>query len=110
MTCIAMGLTGVASMIRVFGEERVQYWREASGLPQPWHTVAYFFGKDASMIPQYLLAPLVYCVIYLNITTPRCAPVGVLFMLRCHSCSVGCCDYLQGLLRIVLLGKKLLFS
>ena len=29
-----MGLTGVASMIRVFGEERVQYWREASGLPQ----------------------------------------------------------------------------
>jgi hypothetical protein len=36
MTCIAMGLTGVASMIRVFGEERIQYWREASGLPQPW--------------------------------------------------------------------------
>jgi hypothetical protein len=71
MTCIAMGLTGVASMIRVFGEERVQYWREASGLPQPWHTIAYFFGKDASMVPQFMLAPLVYCVIYLNITTPR---------------------------------------
>lgn len=91
MTCIAMGLTGVASMIRVFGDERIQYWREASGLPQPWcdcmtivyalntlhadllyrHTIAYFFGKDLSMIPQILMAPLVYCVIYLNITTPR---------------------------------------
>jgi hypothetical protein len=33
-SCIAMGLCGVASMIRVFGDERVQYWREASGLPQ----------------------------------------------------------------------------
>jgi ABC-2 type transporter len=72
MTCIAMGLTGVASFIRVFGDERVQYWREASGLPQPWHTIAYFFGKDLSMIPQILLAPLVYCIVYLSITSPKC--------------------------------------
>ncbi len=51
MTCIAIGLTGVASMMRVFGEERIPYWREASGLPN-YHTVAYFFAKDLSFLPQ----------------------------------------------------------
>ena len=81
MTCIAMGLTGVASMIRVFGEERVQYWREASGLSQPWHTIAYFFGKDLSMLPQMLLAPMVYCIVYLSITSPRCVQ-GLLGLFR----------------------------
>ena len=75
MTVIAVGLTsthcfllgyqrfvasdinlwpGVASMVRVFGSERVVYWREASGLSQPSHTFAYFIGKDVSMLPQVL--------------------------------------------------------
>ena len=31
----AVGLCACASMIRVFGNERVEYWREASGLSQP---------------------------------------------------------------------------
>lgn len=47
-----MGLTGVASFLPVFGPERIVYWREASGLPQPRHTVAYFLGKDLAMLPQ----------------------------------------------------------
>ena len=25
-----------------------RYWREASGLSQPWHTIGYFIGKDLS--------------------------------------------------------------
>jgi hypothetical protein len=52
MCVIAMGLTGVASFIPVFGTERIVYWREASALPQPRHTVAYFLGKDLAMLPQ----------------------------------------------------------
>ena len=35
------------------------------------HAVSYFFAKDASMLPQLLLGPLVYCVVFLNITSPR---------------------------------------
>ena len=53
MVCIALGLTGVASFIRLFGNERVVYWREASGLPKR-HSVAYFFAKDVSVWPQLL--------------------------------------------------------
>ncbi len=93
LSTMAVGLTGVASFLRVFAEERVQYWREASGLPQPWyasppmlknavrvtkmpyhparHTVAYFLAKDISMLPQVLLAPLVYCIVFISITSPR---------------------------------------
>ena len=33
--------------------------------------MSYFFAKDASMLPQLLLGPLVYCVVFLNITSPR---------------------------------------
>lgn len=38
---------------------------------RPRHSIAYFFGKDLSMLPQILLAPLVYCIVFLNITSPR---------------------------------------
>lgn len=71
MICIALSLTGVASTIRVFGNERVVYWREAQALPQPKHTLAYFLGKDLSMVPSMLLAPLFFGVIFLSVTTPR---------------------------------------
>lgn len=52
MCVIAMGLTGVATFLPVFGSERIVYWREASALPQPLHTLAYFLGKDLAMMPQ----------------------------------------------------------
>ena len=52
MCVIAMGLTGVATFLPVFGSERIVYWREASALPQPLHTLAYFIGKDLAMLPQ----------------------------------------------------------
>jgi hypothetical protein len=35
------------------------------------HAVAYFFAKDVSFLPQMLVAPLVYCVVFLAITSPR---------------------------------------
>lgn len=71
MTAIAIGLTGVASMIRVFGSERVVYFREASGLPQPRHTAAYFIGKDIGMLFEMFLAPFVYTIVYYTIITPK---------------------------------------
>jgi len=71
MTIIALALTGVATFLNVFGSERIVYWREASALPQPLHTVAYFLGKDISMLPQLLLGPLVFTTAYEALTTPR---------------------------------------
>ena len=35
LSTMAVALTGVSSFLRVYSD-RVQYWREASGLPQPW--------------------------------------------------------------------------
>lgn len=61
MIGIAMSLTAVASMIRVFGSERVVYWREAQTLPQPRHTIAYFLGKDISMIPSVRVLLVLAC-------------------------------------------------
>ena len=48
-----------------------RYWREASGLSQPWHTIGYFIGKDLSMLPHMFLAPLIFNIVYLSVTTPR---------------------------------------
>ena len=71
MTIIAISLTGVATFLRVFGPERVVYWREASALPQPRHTIAYFVGKDLAAVPQLLVGPLVFTMAYFALTTPR---------------------------------------
>lgn len=35
------------------------------------HTIGYFIGKDISMLPEILLAPLVYLIVYLSVTSPR---------------------------------------
>ena len=40
------------------------YFREAAGLEQPSHSIAYFIGKDLSVVPQMLLGPLLYCSIF----------------------------------------------
>ena len=64
MTCMAVGLCTCASAIKVFGRERIVYFREAAGLEQPSHSIAYFIGKDLSVMPQMLLGPLLYCSIF----------------------------------------------
>lgn len=71
MCLIAMGLTGVAAFLPVFVSERVVYWREASALPQPLQTVAYFIGKDLAMVPQTLLAPAFFTLMYSAMCFPR---------------------------------------
>jgi ABC-type multidrug transport system ATPase subunit len=65
MTCMAVGLCTCASSIKVFGRERVVYFREAAGLEQPAHSISYFCGKDISVIPQMILGPLLYCAIFI---------------------------------------------
>eukprot|EP00004_Rigifila_ramosa_P017043 TRINITY_DN4105_c0_g1_i1.p1 TRINITY_DN4105_c0_g1~~TRINITY_DN4105_c0_g1_i1.p1 ORF type:complete len:1713 (+),score=349.96 TRINITY_DN4105_c0_g1_i1:412-5139(+) len=71
MAVLGIGLCSVASFIRVFGDEQVVYWREASSLTQPRHTLAYFLGKDLSMLPQYLIGPNIFLLVYHTMTAPR---------------------------------------
>ena len=71
LAAISISLVGMATYLTVFSAERIVYWREASALPQPLHTVAYFVGKDLAMIPQMLLGPLVFALSFFALTTPR---------------------------------------
>lgn len=64
MTVMAVGLCTCASSIKVFGRERIVYWREAAGLAQPVHSMAYFVGKDLAVLPQQILGPLLYGIIF----------------------------------------------
>ena len=65
MTCMAVGLCTCASAIKVFGRERIIYFREAASLEQPIHSITYFIGKDLAVVPQMLLGPFLYCSIFI---------------------------------------------
>jgi ABC-type multidrug transport system ATPase subunit len=80
MSLIAIGLTGSASFLRVFGNDRHVYWREASGLPQPSHTLAFFLSNDLARIPTLLLAPALYSIVFVTLTSPR-APLSEYFLI-----------------------------
>lgn len=71
MTIIAVGLAAVSTFIPVFGSEKVVYWREASALPQPLHTVSYFVGKDLAQLPQSMLGPFIFTLTYDILAAPR---------------------------------------
>jgi HrpA-like RNA helicase len=60
LAAIAISLVGMATFLNVFSTERIVYWREASTLPQPAQTVAYFVGKDLAMLPQMAVGPLLF--------------------------------------------------
>lgn len=71
MTLISVSLAGVATFLPVLGNEKVVYFREASALPQPLQSIAYFLGKDISMVPQLVAGPALFCAAYEALTTPR---------------------------------------
>lgn len=70
-TCVRLSPRTPWPCSPVFGSERIVFFREASELPQPLHTLAYFTGKDLSMIPQLLIGPFVFCTAYQALTAPR---------------------------------------
>lgn len=92
MTCMAIGLTACASSIKTFGREHVVYWREAAALPQPKHTLAYFLGKDLAQLPQMLIGPFLYAVMFKAISAARGSFKGlyvVLFGITFAAYAVG---------------------
>ena len=65
---VAIGLTAAAPGVRVFGEEKLIYYREtASG----HNRFAYYIGKVASTLPRMVLANLHFTTMFLLLSTPR---------------------------------------
>ena len=68
LTCLAVSLTGVTAAVRVFGNEKVNYWREASSGMSP---LSYFLGKNLAYLPSIVLAPFVYLCVFYTLTAPK---------------------------------------
>ena len=65
---LAIGLTASAPGVKIFGEERLVYWREAAA---GHNRFAYYTGKTLSTFPRMLLANLHFSTFFLLLATPR---------------------------------------
>ncbi|KAF7858836.1 hypothetical protein EAF04_008878 [Stromatinia cepivora] len=64
---LAIGLTASAPGVKVFGEEKLVYWREAAA---GHNRFAYYVGKVISTIPRMILANFHFTVFFALMTTP----------------------------------------
>lgn len=65
---LAIGLTASAPGVKVFGEEKLVFWREAAA---GHNRFAYYIGKVISTIPRMILANLHFTVLFALMTTPQ---------------------------------------
>ncbi|TGO15858.1 hypothetical protein BTUL_0035g00640 [Botrytis tulipae] len=64
---LAIGLTASAPGVKVFGEEKLVYWREAAA---GHNRFAYYVGKVLSTMPRMILANFHFTVFFAFMTTP----------------------------------------
>lgn len=62
-TSMAVGFTTIQSSLKLFGNERVVFWREASAGSS---RTAYFLGKNLCDLPRLLLVPAFYLALFLG--------------------------------------------
>eukprot|EP01006_Ploeotia_vitrea_P007286 TRINITY_DN1660_c0_g1_i1.p1 TRINITY_DN1660_c0_g1~~TRINITY_DN1660_c0_g1_i1.p1 ORF type:complete len:705 (+),score=75.15 TRINITY_DN1660_c0_g1_i1:130-2115(+) len=78
LSCMAIGMTGVMASLRVFGNDKFTYWREAGyGLS----TLAYFLAKNVAHLIFVFLSPAVYLSIFTTLVTPRGSLAGFYLVL-----------------------------
>ena len=65
---LSIGLTASSPGVKIFGEEKLTYWREAAS---GHNRFAYYMGKVLSTIPRMLLANLHFSILFYLLTTPR---------------------------------------
>ena len=65
---LAIGLTASAPGVKIFGEEKLIYWREAAA---GHNRLAYYMGKVLSTVPRIVLANLHFSTTFLLLSTPR---------------------------------------
>ena len=65
---IAIGLIASSPGVKIFGEEKLVYWREASS---GHNRLAYYIGKVLSTVPRMLVACLHFTATFMLLATPR---------------------------------------
>lgn len=65
---LAVGLTASAPGVKIFGEEKLVYWREAAA---GHNRFAYYIGKVLSTFPRMVLANFHFTTLFMLLTTPR---------------------------------------
>ncbi|KAL8949179.1 MAG: hypothetical protein Q9222_004692 [Ikaeria aurantiellina] len=65
---IAIGLIASSPGVKIFGEEKLVYWREASS---GHNRFAYYLGKVASTAPRMVVACLHFTATFMVLSTPR---------------------------------------
>ncbi|KAL8697189.1 MAG: hypothetical protein Q9201_007259 [Fulgogasparrea decipioides] len=65
---IAIGLIASSPGVKIFGEEKLVYWREASS---GHNRFAYYIGKVLSTLPRMLIACLHFTATFMLLSTPR---------------------------------------
>lgn len=65
---LAIGLTASSPGVKIFGEEKLIYWREAAS---GHNRFAYYIGKVLSSIPRMILANIHFTTFFLILSTPR---------------------------------------
>ncbi|KAL8791300.1 MAG: hypothetical protein Q9195_005989 [Heterodermia aff. obscurata] len=65
---LSIGLTASSPGVKIFGEEKLTYWREAAS---GHNRFAYYMGKVLSTIPRMVLANLHFSILFYLLTTPR---------------------------------------
>ena len=65
---IAIGLIASSPGVKIFGEEKLVYWRESSS---GHNRFAYYIGKVLSTLPRMLIASVHFTATFLLLSTPR---------------------------------------
>ncbi|KAL8716239.1 MAG: hypothetical protein Q9220_000144 [cf. Caloplaca sp. 1 TL-2023] len=65
---IAIGLIASSPGVKIFGEEKLVYWREASS---GHNRFAYYLGKVLSTVPRMMVACLHFTATFMVLSTPR---------------------------------------
>lgn len=73
---LAIGLTASSPGVKIFGEEKLVYWREAAS---GHNRLAYYIGKVLSTFPRMILANIHFSTTFLLLSTPR-IPWGAAFI------------------------------
>eukprot|EP01123_Difflugia_compressa_P012693 TRINITY_DN5542_c0_g1_i1.p1 TRINITY_DN5542_c0_g1~~TRINITY_DN5542_c0_g1_i1.p1 ORF type:complete len:1022 (+),score=141.02 TRINITY_DN5542_c0_g1_i1:292-3066(+) len=64
---LALSLAAATFSLRVFGNEKVVFWRESS---VGGNTVAYYLGKDLSYLPNAVFLPLIFMGVFYSLVSP----------------------------------------
>ncbi|CAG8979776.1 hypothetical protein HYALB_00011584 [Hymenoscyphus albidus] len=65
---LAIGLTASAPGVKIFGEEKLVFWREAAA---GHNRFSYYMGKVFSTIPRMVLANLHFTTLFMLLSTPQ---------------------------------------